>query len=339
MIGEGYVASAFSDFLFRSTAGNLLASLVFGLALFLAATWLLRARNVRRIRTRLEPHLPARADEETETGLRERLAFLSGLFEATERAFGKLQVWRKLAMALERADSPLRPAEFFYVMLGLGLVLASFLALLGAPVALMLLAFLLGAVPPIVVLTVKAGRRQQAFDDQLPDLLMTMAGSLRIGHTFRLAMQAVVDEGEEPASKEFKRVLLEIGIGRPVEEALEDMAARMRSKNFEYVISVVSVQREVGGSLGGLFDMVSQTVRQRQQFTKKVSSLTAMSRWSAYILCAMPFFMAAVISVMRPGYLTPLFTTPGGRVLIAIALGGIALGGLVLNRIVSYRMA
>jgi tight adherence protein B len=210
---------------------------------------------------------------------------------------------------------------------------------LGGSVVLALLAFLLGAVPPIAVLGIKVGRRQQAFDEQLSDLLMTMAGSLRAGHTFRQAMQAIVDEGEEPGSKEFKRVLLEIDIGRPVDEALSDMAARIGSRNFEYVISVVSVQREVGGSLGGLLDMVSETVRQRQQFAKKVNALTSMSRTSAYILGAMPFFMAAVLTLLKPGYLTPLFTTSTGHVLILIALGGIALGALVLKKIISFRMA
>jgi tight adherence protein B len=333
-----YVASTFSSFLFRSTGGHVLAALAFGLAVFLAATLALRARNVRRIRTRLGAHVAVRAEDELETGLRERLAFLNGLFAATERAVGGLQVWRKLVLALERADSPLRPAEFFYVMLGSGLLLGLFVAAFGAPIALVLLVFLLGTLPPLAVLAVKIGRRQQAFDDQLADVLMTMAGSLRAGHTFRQSMQAIVEEGDEPASKEFKRVLLEIGIGRPIDEALEDMAARMESKNFEYVIGVVSVQREVGGSLGGLLDMVSETVRNRQQFTQRVKALTAMSRWSAYILSGMPFFMAAVLSLLRPGYMAPLFTTPAGRLLILVALCSIAMGALVLKKLVSFRM-
>jgi tight adherence protein B len=238
---------------------------------------------------------------------------------------------------LERADFRFRPAEYFYITVGSGLVLAIFVALFDAHPVLVLLAFLLGIVPPIAVLGIKAGQRQRAFDDQLADVLMTMAGSLRAGHTFRQAMQAIVEEGEEPAKKEFERVLLEIGIGRPVDETLEAMAERIGSQNFGYVISVVSVQREVGGSLAGLFDMVSETVRQRQQFTQKVRSLTTTSRVSAYILASMPFFMAAVLSILRPGYLSPLFNTAAGRFLVFIALGGILIGGIVLKRIVTIR--
>jgi tight adherence protein B len=333
------IASSFSHFVYHSTAGSVLAAIVFGLAVFASVRLAMRARNIRRIRTRLGPHVAAHAEAQAAaTKPPARFAFLSGLFQATERSIGRLGFWRQLALSLERADSPLRPAEFFYIMVGSGFVLVALFALLGVPAIGLLLAFWLGVLPPLAVLGIKAGKREREFDAQLPDVLMTMAGSLRAGHTFRQAMQAIVDEGQEPAAKEFKRVLLEMGIGRPVDETMTDMASRMKSKNFEYVISVVSVQRDVGGSLAGLFDMVSETVRQRQQFQQRVGALTSMSRTSAYILGAMPFFIAGALTLLKPHYLSPLFTTATGRFLLVIALAGIALGALVLRRIVSFRM-
>ena len=105
---------------------------------------------------------------------------------------------------------------------------------------------------PVFILRSKGTKRQQAFDEQLPQLLLTMAASVRVGHSFRQSMQAVVHEGIEPASKEFGRVLLETDLGRPVDEALAEMAKRLGSQNFEYVIHAVSIQREAGGSLGEL---------------------------------------------------------------------------------------
>jgi tight adherence protein B len=152
-------------------------------------------------------------------------------------------------------------------------------------------------------------------------------------------MQAVVKESQEPASKEFKRVLLETDLGRPPDEALSDMATRLGSSNFDYVVSVVSIQREVGGSLATLFDMVSETVRQRQQFAKKMRSLTAMGRVSAYILIVLPFVLVALLSIINYNYMKPLFTTATGRFLIVVALCGMAIGSLVLKKIVSFRMA
>ena len=130
------------------------------------------------------------------------------------------------------------------------------------------------------------------FENQLPDLLITMAASLKAGHSFRQGVQSVVEEGAEPAASEFKRVLTETQLGKPMDEALANMAERVGSENFTFVITAVTIQRQIGGSLSGLFDMVAETVRQRQQFGRKVKSLTAMGRMSAYVLVGLPFFLA-----------------------------------------------
>ncbi len=338
--GKPPAESAFSKLLFHSALGNALAALLVGLIVLCAVWYLLSARNIRRVQRRLEPHVPLSdetgKDREAE---QRRFAFLGGLFAATERALNRFPVTRRLEAALERADSPIRRAEFFYIMLGAGFIVGLFLAIIGANPLFVLVGVVLGAAIPYVVLVRKGSRRQKAFDEQLPDLLMTMGASLRAGHTFRQSMQAVVEEGEEPASKEFKQVLLETGIGRPIDQALLDIARRLGSKNFEYVISVVSIQREVGGSLANLFDMVSGTVRQRQQFTKKVKGLTAMGRMAAYVLVGMPFFLAVLLSLINYTYMKPLFTTYTGRFFIVLALVGMTIGSLILKKIVSFRMA
>ena len=127
-------------------------------------------------------------------------------------------------------------------------------------------------------------------------MLITLAASLKAGHSFKTGLQTLVDEGRPPASKELKRVLTEAQLGRPIDEALSEMAARLGSKNFDFVITAVTIQRQVGGSLAGLIDMVADTVRQRQQFIRKIKGLTAMGRAGAYTLVGPPFFVAAVIT-------------------------------------------
>src|SRR6185369_8617593 len=167
-----------------------------------------------------------------------------------------------------------------------------------------LVAFAFGVGPIILVAaTVVAGmipfswiwlkmrKRLKAFEDQLPDLLITIAASLKAGHSFKQGLQAVVDEGHPPANKEIKRVLTEASLGRSMDDALADMSERLGSKNFEFAITAVTIQRQVGGSLATLFDMVADTVRQRQQFARKVRALTAMGRMSAYTLIAIPFLL------------------------------------------------
>ena len=93
----------------------------------------------------------------------------------------------------------------------------------------------------------------------------------------------------------------------PSEAALEAMAKRMDSTNFGFVVMAVNIQRTVGGSLAEILDMVADTVRQRQQFSRKVKALTAQGRMSAYVLVAMPFLMGLAIFALNPKYMSVLF--------------------------------
>ena len=142
-------------------------------------------------------------------------------------------------------------------------------------------------------------KRIRAFEDQLPDLLITIAASLKAGHSFKQGLQAVVDEGHPPANDEIRRVLTEASLGRSMDDALAEMADRVGSANFEFAITAVTIQRQVGGSLASLFDMVADTVRQRQQFARKIRALTAMGRMSAYTLIGIPFFIAGTVTLLN----------------------------------------
>jgi tight adherence protein B len=122
-----------------------------------------------------------------------------------------------------------------------------------------------------------------------------------------------------------------------MDDALADMAGRVGSEDLTFVVTAVTIQRQIGGSLAGLFDMVADTVRQRQQFARKIKGLTAMGRVSAYVLVGLPFFMAAIVTVMNASYMAPLYHTGIGHVLIGSGLVMMALGSLMLKKIVSFR--
>jgi tight adherence protein B len=122
-----------------------------------------------------------------------------------------------------------------------------------------------------------------------------------------------------------------------MDEALAEMSDRIGSKNLSFVLNAVNIQRQIGGSLAGLFDIVAETVRQRQQFARKIRSLTAMGRMSAYVLVGLPFGVALLISVVSPSYMTPLWHTSTGHELVGSALVMIAFGSLILKKIVSFK--
>jgi tight adherence protein B len=324
------------DQLFASGWGRAVFAFVIGLIVLLASAVALRSPRGTWLKNRLAPHV-VQTRKNVEQGDSGRLALVSALFRGTESAFGHLKPWKRLQALLERADMPLRTVEFFYVMLTVGLVLGSLAGLVTGSAAVFAIGLALGGLLPYLVVSVKARKRVKAFENQLPDMLATMAAGLKAGHSFRQALQSVVDEDQPPASKEFKRVLAEARLGRPLDEALLAMSQRVGSSNFEYVINAVTIQRQAGGSLAGLFDMVADTVRRRQQFAKKIKALTAMGRGSAYVLVGLPIFVAMALTVINSDYMRPLWHTGTGHKLLAMLAVMMLLGSLMLKKIVSFR--
>jgi tight adherence protein B len=240
-------------------------------------------------------------------------------------------------MALERSGLKLRRGHLPYLAVFAAIALMLLVTIAGGSPILALLAMLLGLAAPLAVLRVAAARRTKAFDRQLPDVLATIASTLRAGHGLRPAIRAVVDDGSPPASEEFARVLREERLGRPLDAAIAAMCERIGSADLEYVATAVNVHSQVGGSLAGLFDTLSETVRERQRHARKVHALTSMGRMSAMTLLALPIGLAALLTLMNPSYMAPLYTTSTGQILIGISLGSMAIGGLILTRIVSVK--
>ena len=311
---------------------------IVGFLALLAMLFLLKAPAGTRLRRQINPHLGEQERKKARgPATEERFATASSLLKATEKAFGHLRAWHALHRLLERADVPLKTVELVYIAVGSGLVAGLIFGVAGMPMFVTFIAMVVGGALPILVVWHKARRRLAAIDEQLPDLLVTLAASLKAGHSFRQGIQAVVEEGQPPASKEFKRVLTETRLGRPMDDALADMATRIGSKNVYFVVTAVTIQRQVGGSLAGIFDMVADAVRNRQQFARKIRSLTAMGRASAYVLVGIPFFMLAAISVLSPEYMDPLYHTSTGNKLMLLGCVMIGIGSLMLRKIVSFK--
>ena len=313
-----------------------LAGLVAALVL-LASLFFFKGARGSWVRSRIAVHIGESRGNTKQQRKQRRSAMLASVFAATERLLGNLKHWRRVGRMLERADVPLKTVEFFWIVIGSAVGFAVLSTLFGLAPPVTMLGMVAAALLPFGWAWRKMRKRVRAFEDQLPDLLMTIAASLKAGHSFKQGLQAVVDEGHPPASVEIKRVLTETSLGRPMDDALAEMAERLGSKNFEFTITAVTIQRQVGGSMATLFDMVADTVRQRQQFARKVKALTAMGRMSAYTLVAIPFLLAGGITLINHDFMHPLYHTHAGQMLMLLGLGMMSIGSLILKKIVSFR--
>jgi tight adherence protein B len=318
-----------------SGAGTFVLAAIVALLVLLAIRFLFRKSKTEEMRRRIQPHIAQ--EKEKVKRKRERPGLVRGLFASTEHVLGKSKQWSSLARLLERGDVPLKTVEFAYVILVCGLAVGFLASVLGLSGIFLVGAFLLGASLPIGFVYRKARKRLAAFDEQLPDLLMAVAASLKAGHSFKQGIQTLVEEAQDPAKKEFQRVLAEASLGRPIDAAMADMAERIGSKNFAFIVTAVAIQNQVGGSLAGLFDMVADTVRQRQQFSRKIKALTAMGRASAYVLIALPIFLAMMLTAINHKYMAPLFFTSAGHMLMIVGGVSMVIGSLILRKIVSFK--
>jgi tight adherence protein B len=316
---------------------NLFLALAVGVVVLLGALLLFRPSSNQRLQSRIEGYAQVstkrveRADGESRSPLFQRLLV------ATEGLLGRLKYWKHAAFILQQADMPLRAAELFYIQIGLGAGLGILSMLFAGNVILSLILFAIGVALPYFYVKRKAGKRTKAFEAQLPDTLVAVAASLRAGHSFAQAMSTIVKDGGEPAAKEFGRVEAETRLGRQTDDALQAMADRLASRNFEFVVLAVNIQRQVGGSLAEILDMVADTVREREQFSRKVKALTAMGRASAYVLVGMPFFIGAALSAINYRYIEPLFTTGPGHIMLITGFTLIGIGSLILRKMVNFR--
>jgi tight adherence protein B len=308
-----------------------------GLLVLLACAFWATGRKGLWVKDRLEPHLGQGKRTVKARRRHRRREVFRGLLAATDWTFANVKQFRALQRLLERADLPLRAAELLYICAGSAIALGLLTFVISGSLFMTLIFLALGAWLPVVFVKFKANARIKAFDNQLPDLLITISASLKAGHSFRHAIQAVVDEGAQPTAKEFTRVLSEAQLGAPIDQALADMAKRVGSKNLTFVMTAVTIQRQVGGSLAGLFDMVAETVRQRQQFARKIRGLTAMGRLSAYVLTGLPFFIGFAVTLMNPGYMAPLYHSSTGHMVIFVVFAMISIGTVILKKIVSFK--
>jgi tight adherence protein B len=126
----------------------------------------------------------------------------------------------------------------------------------------------------------------------------------------------------------------EIRLGRPIDDALIAMAERIGSEDLKWAVIAINVQRQVGGNLAEVLDIVANTVRERAYIRRQVQVLSADGRLSVGILTALPFGMVLYISVVNPEYIKPMFTTAPGLALLVAGGVLLAIGVVVMRRII-----
>ncbi len=243
---------------------------------------------------------------------------------------------RSLQEQLERSGSQLRSGEWV-------IAVASLMAVAGGLSFLIrgLIAAVLVSVAVVIVarfmLSHNIRKRQEAFADQLPDVILNLSSALRSGQSIQQAVATIAPDLEAPAGEELRRVVIENRIGRDLVQSFRELAQRMDSVDFDWVVRAIEINHSTGGDLPSILRRLDATIRARNHVAGTVRSLTADGRISGVVLTALPPALMICVQFVNPGYLEPLFGTSLGRLLLIGATLMLVIGGVWLTRLARFR--
>ncbi len=177
------------------------------------------------------------------------------------------------------------------------------------PIALLIF-FLLGAFAPRWYLKRRQAKRLDNFNKQLPDTITLLANSLRSGSSFLQGMELVTRESGPPLATEFDRVIREMSLGMSLTGALNNLVRRVASEDLELMVTAIVIQTQVGGNLATVLDAIAFTIRERVRITGEIQTLTAMQRYSGYVLMLLPVALGAILFLISPTYMGKMLDKP-----------------------------
>jgi tight adherence protein B len=240
---------------------------------------------------------------------------------------------KKVVQKLTAAGLNLKPEEFLMSKFFFA-VFAGFLFYIVFGVAIIAPAgMVLGFFVPEVWLSNKKRRRVEKFNDGLADMITTIIGSLKAGYSFSQALKTVSEESESPVKEEIKNLLNELNYGIAIEEAFDNLNDRMPSTDLELMIHSVMIQRQIGGNLSIILEVIVNTIRERKKLERQVKTLTAQGKLSGRIIAALPVFLGMAFFMLNRDYMMQFFSNIYGQIALATGVCLTVLGFIVINRI------
>ncbi|MBQ8077945.1 MAG: type II secretion system F family protein [Eubacterium sp.] len=239
---------------------------------------------------------------------------------------------------LQSADIKMRPEEFLIVWILLAFVPGALVVVFTGNVILTLILIVIGALLPVIYVRQKKKSRVKKFEEQLCDALMICCSCLRSGLSFNQAMETIAKDMDAPISTEFSTVVKEVNMGYSMDEALENLGDRIKSKYVDLMVSAVLVQRQTGGNLSHILENISDTIRERMKLKRQLKTSVSSGKMSGIIVGAMPVIILGLFTLISFDFVAVLYTEPRGNILLAIAAGLEGMAFMFVKKITTVKM-
>ena len=267
--------------------------------------------------------------------LRDEMLSRIPAFDTLLRRSERVTVLRKM---LSQGEVNVRAGNFLFFCAISSLVFGLLFMVAGGGAVFGWAGLVLGFFIPYAYASHRRAKRFQRFEEKFPEAIDTLARAVRAGHAFTTALELIANEVSEPVAGEFRQLFEEQKFGLPVRDALINLADRIPLVDVKFFVTAVMLQRETGGNLAEILDNLSYVIRERFKILRQVRVHTAQGRLTMVLLMALPPTIVAIMVVLNPGFIQPLFTDPIGHALI---VGGITLqtiGYFFIRRIIRIQV-
>lgn len=266
-----------------------------------------------------------------------------------DEALSERGFFEPIRKRIATADLKLRVSEYIILQV----LAAFFLAgvahfIFSLSIIIVAILFIVGLRLPRMYIGYAANKRLQAFENQLSDTLNLWVNALRSGYSVLQGMEAIATELPPPVSREFERVVQEVRLGLGLPQALANMLRRVPSEDLDLIITAVNIQREVGGNLAEILDVISHTIRERVRIKGEIRTLTAQGRLTGWIISLLPVGLGVMLYSINPEYGSQLivkeepFIIPGvlpcGWLVLGVGGFMILMGALAVRKIVDIEV-
>ncbi|HXB68119.1 MAG TPA: type II secretion system F family protein [Candidatus Acidoferrales bacterium] len=255
---------------------------------------------------------------------------------------GDLVTWvgvlRRLQEIIRQANLKYRAADVLGISLALAAVTFVVLTLFGGMLFLRLLIALVAGIVPLVYILRVRNRRLRKFEEQLPDAIDLFTRTMRAGHNIHSGLETIANETSDPVRMEFRKLMEELGLGSQVEPALHELGKRIPLIDLKFFITSLILQRQTGANMVAVLENLSTLVRERLNMAAKMKAHTAQQRFSAGLLCALPFVVGLGFWILKPEYIRLLWTDPVGSKFFTYAICSEIVGILIIRKIANVKV-
>ena len=189
---------------------------------------------------------------------------------------------------------------------------------------------------PNFIVNRKRKKRFARFVAELPDALDVIVRGVKSGLPLSDCIKSIAAEAAEPIRSEFKAMVDDHTMGLPLDEAAQRLPERIPVPEAGFFAIVIAMQSRSGGSLSEALGNLSKVVRERKKMKDKIKSMSSEAKASAYIIGALPFFVTGAVYLTSPDYISLLFTTLAGNVILAVSGFWMLIGILSMRKMINF---